>query len=1043
MVNTNTNANEESRSHPHSTPHSPSSPPLPPLSVSDPSIIRYLRRIQDILAWMELSMPPAFFQAVNQEYRTLIAANLIELHLQDFFTTLNLRSLAIILCLDSPHADVHILQAFHHYGIKHYRAYVSKLPVPLPEIHGLLRIGLIVFTEAIEPIDTHCLPNARAEIAWLLEKHEPDLTHAHRKALLHEMENSLFCSLEGDQLALAVQMFLRARTRDHCQYELRYHKVEKNAEGASLEVIFAWRNTPKGHFLYRIARVVERHQLVMRSVNAIYINDPGTHRVLVMLLGLDGQSGKSAWEATNLVDFLRELCTVQPGAEEDLIDARLVQTGILTGNEANFVRSLVPCLHQCLVHVDVNLYRFENMEEALCRHGEITAEICTLFALKFHPEQRNPQKYETMRLQLIDKIMTMDTGQEENDMRRRTILLQMIQLIHWCLKTTMYRKNNTAIGFRFDPRYLDEIPFVRKEKFPELPFGIFYIRGMHFFGFHIRFTDLARGGLRTIYIEQREKMISERNNVFAECYQLAYTQHKKNKDIPEGGAKGVVFLNIADQLEQEAEILHHELEIGGVAEEEMQAKLQCYTREQRQELLLSSQRAYVQSLLTLVNCEENGVLRAKDVIDLYGKPEYLYLGPDERMSDSMIEWIAHYSQRVHYKPGTAFITSKPLYGINHKQYGVTSLGVHTYVEALLQFLEIDPHTQPFSVKLSGGPDGDVAGNEICLLAKYYPRTAKLKAIIDISGTIYDPEGLHLPTLVTLFERAEPVRSYPPEKLHAGGYLLDRMAKREISPTVQQTLCWRKGETGCVQEWVSSTEMNTLLRHTVHGTPTDLFIPAGGRPRTLHEGNYKDFLDPTGAPTARGIVEGANLYITPETRRRFEKLGVCVIKDSSANKGGVICSSLEVLCSLTLSDEEFLAQKETLVREIMQRIQECAGQEAKLLFESHRATGRFLTELSDLLSQKIQHFTDALLDYMTPMPFPSDPQDPWVLCLKAYCLPTLRHLYFDRILQVLPQQHKKAIVARYIASQLVYRRGLDWWPSVVDVLPSIARELITA
>ena len=39
-------------------------------------------------------------------------------------------------------------------------------------------------------------------------------------------------------------------------------------------------------------------------------------------------------------------------------------------------------------------------------------------------------------------------------------------------------------------------------------------------------------------------------------------------------------------------------------------------------------------------------------------------------------------------------------------------------------------------------------------------------------------------------------------------------------------------------------------------------PAAGRPRTLGDTNYKDFLDETGKPTARGIIEGANLYLTP-------------------------------------------------------------------------------------------------------------------------------------------------------------------------------------
>ena len=50
------------------------------------------------------------------------------------------------------------------------------------------------------------------------------------------------------------------------------------------------------------------------------------------------------------------------------------------------------------------------------------------------------------------------------------------------------------------------------------------------------------------------------------------------------------------------------------------------------------------------------------------------------------------------------------------------------------------------------------------------------------------------------------------------------------------------------------------------------------------------------------------------------MGVLIIKDSSANKGGVICSSFEVLFSLALSEEEFLKEKPTIVAEILEIIQ---------------------------------------------------------------------------------------------------------------------------
>ena len=79
-------------------------------------------------------------------------------------------------------------------------------------------------------------------------------------------------------------------------------------------------------------------------------------------------------------------------------------------------------------------------------------------------------------------------------------------------------------------------------------------------------------------------------------------------------------------------------------------------------------------------------------------------------------------------------------------------------------------------------------------------------------------------------------------------------------------------------------MNHLLRTHVHQVKADVFIPGGGRPRTLNENNYRDFLDAAGKPTSKAIVEGGNLYLTPAARRSLEKLGVIVIKDSSANKG---------------------------------------------------------------------------------------------------------------------------------------------------------------
>ena len=161
------------------------------------------------------------------------------------------------------------------------------------------------------------------------------------------------------------------------------------------------------------------------------------------------------------------------------------------------------------------------------------------------------------------------------------------------------------------------------------------------------------------------------------------------------------------------------------------------------------------------------------------------------MHNNMIEWISQHSKDYDYKPGRAFITGKPNMGINHKEFGVTSLGVNVYMHEVLCFLGIDPSTDPFTIKITGGPDGDVAGNQIRNLYTYYPKTAKLLALTDGSGTIYDPEGLNLELLVGMFHEQKAIAEYPPDEIHEGGYLICIHEKQDVGDYAQKTLCWRK------------------------------------------------------------------------------------------------------------------------------------------------------------------------------------------------------------------------------------------------------------
>lgn len=997
------------------------------------AIVRESKKFEQNYIWVESHLPPSFFEDADSETVIMVAHSLMDFDVQDFFSHIHLKNKAITLCLDSVDADLQILKHYRNKGIKNYRTFVSNVPPPFVGISANLRVAIIYFTEVQEKQEA---PDKYKDTYPEVKKRNPHITEAEFSKLLATMNTRFLRSLTKERLILAFDVLFRAKLRDPCQIEVvRNEEWTQKKDTPSLQIVLAWRNVPKFDFLYRLTKVILRHGLALKRMAATYVEPYSKNNVLVMSLGIHGAQGKAAWEEADISDFLQELVTVKYFPGQETIETSFVDNKLVRGNIGNLIKTMVHFIHQILVHADPNLYSFQNIEEGVCRHVELTVKLTQAFEAKFHPEKSDLNTFNQIKNEYLSLVEKIDTGQEANDNRRRNILKQGMNFIEYMLKTNFYRPNKTAFSFRFDPRYLDNVPYNRVEKFPELPFAVFFMKGMYFIGFHIRFRDLARGGLRTVCPERIEQLVAERNNVFAECYNLAYTQQKKNKDIPEGGAKGVILLEPYERIRIEEEIYKQELEIAG--DKNIEEKISSYHQEQKLEYLYQSQRSYVESFVTIINCEPDGKLRVKAVIDYYKRPEYIYLGPDENMHNDMIVWICNYAKKYQYKPGLSFMSSKPGAGINHKEYGVTSRGVNIYMEEVLKFLGANPKKESFTIKMTGGPDGDVAGNEMNNLYVFYPKTAKLLATIDVSGTIFDPQGLDLATIAQLFKDGKPIRFYPPEKLGEGGFLLDTKTRREQSAYVQQTLVQRKQNGKVVQEWVSGNDMNHLLRTNVHQVKADVFVPGGGRPRTLNENNYRDFLDVSGKSTSKAIIEGGNLYLSPAARRALEKLGVIVIKDSSANKGGVICSSFEVLSGLVLSEEEFMKEKPALVADIIGIIEARCRDEARALLASHGQA--FLTDVSEWISERINAYTDELMAYLATKTLSNDPNDPLTKCLLNYCPTTLRNKYQERILKEVPDVHKKAIIACFLAQRLVYRKGLSWSPSIVDVLPLIVND----
>lgn len=73
-----------------------------------------------------------------------------------------------------------------------------------------------------------------------------------------------------------------------------------------------------------------------------------------------------------------------------------------------------------------------------------------------------------------------------------------------------------------------------------------------------------------------------------------------------------------------------------------------------------------------------------------------------------------------------------------------------------------------------------------------------------------------------------------------------------------------------------------------------------------------------------------MFLTKEARfNLFKEGGVRIVKDSSANKCGVITSSYEICSSMLLNHDEFMAIKEELVDDVLKKLRELAELEAEV------------------------------------------------------------------------------------------------------------------
>jgi glutamate dehydrogenase len=727
--------------------------------------------------------------------------------------------------------------------------------------------------------------------------------------------------------------------------------LERETDLTLSRIIVAVSNSTRRSMLQRIATRLSKSKINIHRAYLDSIDDGENGWVTLVGCVVQSPDGGPIDENSSLWKEVRaDLLRLK------WLDPRTVRLGYaypeLTLETAEIITALLDLIYQVLVKKNAYAYNPTRLDSLTRDNIEIASEIADLLRQRFNPSNTlSDSSYDAKRIELLEII---DNTVDLED--ARVVLVKMLEAVHAVRRTNLFIEDRYALSMRIDTSLLTT------EDRSESPYGVFFIHGRDFNGFHVRFRDIARGGVRAIHPRGIEQFTREQERLYDEAYNLAFAQQLKNKDIPEGGAKAAILVHPEGRVSR-------------------------------------SVKAFVNSILDLITPEE---ATTSKVVDRLHHKELIYLGPDENITPALIDWIVDRARRRGYPMPTALMSSKPGAGINHKEYGVTSEGVVVFLDTALRAIGINPDKDTFTVKITGGPDGDVAGNGIRILNREYENRVKILGIADGSGCGEDPDGLDHEELLRLFNEGLPIASFDRSKLGSNGTIAT----------------------------IDDPE-GVHLRNTLHDRiESDAFIPCGGRPATIHGGNWKNFLNEDGTPSSKVIVEGANLFLTPDARRELSNAGAIILKDSSANKCGVICSSFEIGACMILEEEEFMEIKDVFVEQVLSRLRDLARSEAELLARLHQHHPHSpLPDMSIRISRIMSRVSDSLIANWENME--NHQQQELKRLVIEHLPPILIEQVGDSLWTEMPETYLQWMMAKSLAARIVYREGFEYLETMED------------
>ncbi len=602
--------------------------------------------------------------------------------------------------------------------------------------------------------------------------------------------------------------------------------------------------------------VVDEHPYEFSTPEPFWIYDFGLRRSRPGRdAGTSGQGGTSRVPAS--IDAVRVLFEDALGAlwrgdiEDDGFNALVVEAH-LSWRQVMVLRAYAKYLRQT-----ASTFSQDYVEQVLAANITVTRLLVRLFESRFDPDRRHgeAERSEAITEEIrgeLDEVASLDQDR---------ILRAFWGLIRATLRTNHFMRRQAEqppyFVVKLDAAQVPDLPAPRPK------FELF-VYSPRLEGVHLRFGDVARGGLR--WSDRREDFRTE-------ILGLAKAQEVKNSVIVPSGAKGgFVCKQLGDPADREA-----------------------YQAE-----VLATYRTFISAMLDVTdNLKAGQVVPPSGVVRHDGNDPYLVVAADKGTA-TFSDTANEIAIKRGFWLGDAF-ASGGSEGYDHKKMGITARGAWESVKFHFQTLGTNVDDTEFTVVGIGDMSGDVFGNGM-LLSKHI----KLVAAFDHRHVFVDPDP---DPAASFTERARlfglPRSSwddYDESLISAGGGVWPRSAKSvPVTPEMRAALG--------IDEGVPALPPDQLIS-AILAAPVDLLWNGGigtyVKATTQAQADAGDRSNDAvridaSQLRARVVGEGGNLGLTQEARIEYALSGGLVNTDFIDNSAGVDTSDHEVNIKILLDD----------------------------------------------------------------------------------------------------------------------------------------------